>query len=80
MNEKRLLELIQQESQVSEKISDLTTKTAIQLRKDETRRKILLSSCLLNQFDYDHWRDLLDEYLTTDRDRRLFGLREKKDE
>ena len=80
MNEKRLLELIQQESQVSEKISDLTTKTAIQLRKDETRRKILLSSCLLKQFDYDHWRDLLDEYLTTDRDRRLFGLREKKDE
>ena len=80
MNEKKLLELIQQESQITEKISDLTTKTAIQLRKDETRRKILLSSCLLKRFDYDHWRDLLDEYLTTDRDRRLFGLREKKDE
>jgi len=80
MNEKRLLELIQQESQVSEKIADLTTKTAIQLRKDETRRKILLSSCLLKQFDYDYWRDLLDEYLTADRDRRLFGLGDKKDE
>lgn len=80
MNEKRLLELIQQESQLSEKVSDLTTKTAIQLRKDETRRKILLSSCLLTQFDYDHWRDLLDEYLTADRDRRLFGLGDKKDE
>lgn len=53
-----------------------------QERKDETRRKILLGSYLLKKMDnpLDRQKILadLDEYLTEDRDRKLFNLTNKE--
>jgi uncharacterized coiled-coil protein SlyX len=47
-------------------------------RKEETRRKILLGSYLLKKMENDANREKilaeLNEYLTEDRDRKLFGL------
>ena len=48
-------------------------------RKRDTRRKILagvvaLSAVRDGKIDNDLWKTLLDEYLTEDRDRELFGL------
>ena len=54
-------------------------KVAEQQRKDDTRRKILLGSFLLKQIsndDSDKQRIMsqLNQYLTENRDRQLFGL------
>ncbi|MCF9047466.1 mobilization protein [Acinetobacter nectaris] len=52
-----------------------------QERKDDTRRKILLGSYLLNKMKNEANKEKiladLDEYLTENRDRILFGLDEK---
>ncbi|MFB3984896.1 mobilization protein [Escherichia coli] len=49
-----------------------------QERKDDTRRKILLGSYLLKKMESDANKEKiltdLNEYLTEDRDRKLFGL------
>jgi hypothetical protein len=52
-----------------------------QKRKDDTRRKVLIGAMTLHQIREDEfkYRELvnqLDEYLTHDRDRRLFDLPE----
>jgi len=54
-------------------------KVAEQQRKDDTRRKILLGSFLLKQFESDanekqRVMTQLDSYLTENRDRKLFDL------
>lgn len=54
-------------------------KLAEQQRKDDTRRKILLGSFLLKQFESDanekqRVMTQLDSYLTENRDRQLFDL------
>ncbi|MDM1759262.1 mobilization protein [Acinetobacter sp. 256-1] len=47
-------------------------------RKDDTRRKILLGSFLMKQMEDEAQKQKilaeLNEYLTEDRDRKLFGL------
>ena len=49
-----------------------------QKRKDDTRRKILLGSMLLKDMENEEKKTKiladLNEYLTEDRDRNLFGL------
>ena len=49
-----------------------------QERKDETRRKILLGSYLLKKMENEANKEKIlaeiNEYLTEDRDRKLFGL------
>lgn len=63
-------------------------KVAEQQRKDDTRRKILLGSFLLKQISNDDSEkqrimSQLNQYLTENRDRQLFGLsliEEKKNE
>lgn len=50
-------------------------------RKEETRRKILIGSCMLkltenDQAAHEHLMMQLDKYLTENRDRVLFGLSE----
>ncbi len=49
-----------------------------QERKDDTRRKILLGSFLIKQMEDEAQKQKiladLNEYLTEDRDRKLFGL------
>ena len=48
-------------------------------RKDDTRKKILIGACMLkitedNQENHDKLMLQLDRFLTSDRDRELFGL------
>ena len=54
------------------------TKKKEQERKDDTRRKILLGSYLIkkmqNEANREKLLDELNEYLTENRDRQLFGL------
>ncbi|WP_180054158.1 mobilization protein, partial [Acinetobacter sp. YH12236] len=49
-----------------------------QQRKEDTRRKILLGSYLLKKMENEQNKEKilaeLNEYLTEDRDRKLFGL------
>ena len=53
-------------------------KQSEQKRKDETRRKILLGSYLIKKMENEQDKEKilaeLNEYLTEDRDRQLFGL------
>ena len=53
-------------------------KLSEQQRKDETRRKILLGSYLLKKMENEQDKEKilaeLNEYLTEDRDRKLFNL------
>lgn len=76
MKEETLIDLIKKHEQVSERIADLRTKTAIQLRKEQTRRQILLGACLLKKTngDYSCWLEDLDKFLTAKADRILFNL------
>lgn len=43
-------------------------------RSDDTRRKILLGSVLLNHIAKDQWLPLLEKHLTKDADRAIFGI------
>lgn len=56
------------------------TKQKEQERKDDTRRKILLGSYLIKKMQNESNKEKilaeLNEYLTENRDRRLFGLSE----
>lgn len=73
--EERLKQLKAQKQAV---IAREKKKVSDQQRKDDTRRKILLGSYLLKKMenDYDKEKILTDlnEYLTEDRDRKLFNL------
>lgn len=77
--EERLKQLKAQKQAV---IAREKSKQKEQQRKDETRRKILLGSYLLKKMDnpLDRQKILadLDEYLTEDRDRKLFNLTNKE--
>lgn len=57
------------------------TKEKAKQRKDDTRRKILLGSYLLKKMENEQNKEKiladLNEYLTDDRDRKLFDLGEK---
>ena len=74
-NEERLKQLKAQkqavEAREKKKISE-------QQRKDDTRRKILLGSYLLKKMENEQDKEKilaeLNEYLTEDRDRKLFNL------
>ena len=54
------------------------TKQKEQQRKEDTRRKILLGSYLIKKMENEQDKEKilaeLNEYLTEDRDRKLFGL------
>ena len=73
--EERLKQLKAQKQAV---ISREKKKITDQQRKDDTRRKILLGSYLLKKMENDANKEKilaeLNEYLTEDRDRKLFKL------
>ena len=73
--EERLKQLKAQKQAV---ISREKKKITDQQRKDDTRRKILLGSYLLKKMENDANKEKiladLNEYLTEDRDRKLFNL------
>ena len=58
-------------------------KATEQQRKDDTRRKILLGSYLLKEMENEANKEkilaVLSEYLTEDRDKKLFGLQLSSD-
>ena len=73
--EERLKQLKAQKQAV---LSREKKKQSEQQRKDDTRRKILLGSYLLKKMENEANKEKiladLNEYLTEDRDRKLFGL------
>ena len=73
--EERLKQLKAQKQAV---IAREKKKVSDQQRKDDTRRKILLGSYLLKKMEDESNKEKilaeLNEYLTEDRDRKLFGL------
>jgi hypothetical protein len=78
-SEERLQKLLEKESQLKARINREKSRFKSEARKIETRKKILLGSYLLSKMNNDD--DFLDEmmanmdqYLTNDRDRELFGL------
>lgn len=53
-----------------------------QMRKDQTRRKILVGAAILQKIELDQWPEekllnLMNAFLTRDKDRELFGLGSK---
>ena len=74
-NEERLKQLKAQKQAIEAREK---AKQKEQDRKDDTRRKILLGSMLLKDMENEEKKTKiladLNEYLTEDRDRKLFGL------
>lgn len=87
MNEKEEIQKLEERLQrIKAEIEQRKNKVAQQEKKNETRKKILLGSAILNVVpDNDIFRELmklginLDECLTINRDRKLFGLPERND-
>ena len=74
-NEERLKQLKAQKQAV---LAREKARQKAQDRKDDTRRKILLGSYLLNKMEDEAEKEKIlagiNEYLTEDRDRKLFNL------
>ena len=70
--------LKQQKAQKQAVLAREKTKQSEQQRREDTRRKILLGSLALKKMENEQEKEKilaeLNEYLTEDRDRRLFGL------
>lgn len=82
---KKLDEIRRQMARTAKKLSQLDARYELQLAKEtkaagkrarnnETRRKILLGAYLLATHDDDALAALMEDYLTRDDDRSLFGL------
>ena len=79
----QLEKLIQQKMQLDERIKLAKTKSNMKVRKQETRRKILVGAAILAAIEAgrvkkDSIIKLVDEFVTRDKDREFFGL-EKRD-
>ena len=76
---KRLEQLLKKREELSAQIQKLKTREATQNRKEDTRRKILLTVLVMEmmfkeQLDRDKLMKRLDGFLTLDIDRELFKL------
>ena len=78
MNDKRLEKLIQKKSQLESQITKVKNKEKFKDRKQELRRKILVGSYFLEQYEsskkLDELFKQLDDYLKLKSDRILFNL------
>ena len=76
--EAQLEKLKQLKAQKQAALAREKAKQKAQERKDDTRRKILLGSFLMKQMEDEAQKQKilagLNQYLTEDRDRKLFGL------
>jgi len=75
----RLKRLEEQRARINAEIQRVRAREQQQTRKDDTRRKILAGSMLLQLVEDGEWpedklRTRLDAYLTRDDDRKLFDL------
>ena len=76
---KRLESLLKKREQLNAQIQKIKSKEAVQKRKEDTRRKILLGALLMemmenSELDKNKIKKRLDSFLTRDIDRKLFDL------
>ena len=74
---KRLENLLKKREQLNAQIQKIKSKEAVQKRKEDTRRKILLGALLMEmmekeELDPNKIRKRLSSFLTRDIDRKLF--------
>jgi large subunit ribosomal protein L7/L12 len=74
---KRLENLLKKREQLNAQIQKIKSKEAVQKRKEDTRRKILLGALLMEmmekgELDKNKIKKRLDSFLTRDIDRKLF--------
>jgi len=73
---------LKQYAAIAAEIKQLQSKEKAQARKNETRRKILAGSYILNEHEkagtLDVLKDKLDKFLDKPADRKLFGLGDKQ--
>lgn len=78
MNNSNLEKLLKRKDQLDARIKIVQARTQSQLRKDETRRKILAGAYILDKYTLENKSDVLiqelDNFLFKPRDRSLFGL------
>ncbi|MGF1489399.1 MAG: mobilization protein [Prochloraceae cyanobacterium] len=75
----RIKQLEEKKQQINARIQKLKAQESEKKRKQETRRKILLGSWVLNKIEFGDWskEDIwneMDKYLTKEVDRKLFDL------
>lgn len=78
-NDKRIESLQAKKAQIEAELARLRARSRTENRKADTRRKILIGAVVMQEMEarpeIDGWiRKLLDQRLTKDRDRALFGL------
>ena len=76
---KRLESLLRKREELNAQIQKIKSKEAVQKRKEDTRRKILLGALLMemmenSELDKNKIKKRLDSFLTRDIDRKLFDL------
>jgi uncharacterized membrane protein YccC len=80
----RIEKMEQQQAALERRLQTARSKVKEEERKRETRRKILIGAMVLAKAEQspEKWNDLvreLDRYLSTERDRQLFGLESGKE-
>lgn len=76
---KRLEELTKRRDQITAQIQALKAQEQAEERKRDTRRKILIGAAVLERVKSSKWPEerflaMMDEFLTKNLDRQLFGL------
>lgn len=76
---KRLEELTKRRDQITAQIQALKAREQAEERKRDTRRKILIGAAVLERVKSGKWPEerllaMMDEFLTKELDRQLFGL------
>lgn len=75
----RLAKLEERRKQIDAQIQQIKAREQQQERKRDTRRKVLIGAAVLEQVKSGRWPEerlhtMMDEFLTQDWDRQLFGL------
>lgn len=75
----KLSKLLEQKSQLDNKIKLLESKEVVRKKKEDTRRKILAGAYILHEMEkdnsYANFLQQLDSFLFRPADRKLFGLK-----
>ena len=79
MSDAQLAKLEKRKADIQRKIQRIKSAESKKKRQEETRRKILIGSAVLSRIKKGEWSEdkmlaMMNEYLTKDRDRELFGL------
>lgn len=81
----KLQRLQEKRDQLNAQIQSVRAREQAKKRKEDTRKKVLVGAMIMDKVERGEWpkdklHDALDQYLTRDRDRELFGLPSTKDE